>query len=355
MKTNRKSLAFLPDWSRDNPYQKLLYQNLIELGFPSKGLSGTELTFSWLRENRESVKFLHFHWLFGVYDPDGTGLNWEKARIFLLKVIVAKALGYKILWTVHNFVSHEPSHLKMEMLLRKTMARLADKVIVHCNYAKDLVHKEWHINQKKICVIPHGSYIGCYPNEISSGEAREKLGIAGDEYVFLFFGTIRNYKGLRQLLDSFSQVAEVHPKARLVIAGKPFGEAIRTDLEKTVVGKKISLFLRFVQDEEVQIFFNASDVVVLPYQNILTSGAALLALSFGKPLIVPSKGCIPEVVDDTNGFPYQHDRELSETMLRAIRRGIDSNMKENALLVAKKLSWSALTQNEYSTLLSSEL
>src|SRR5689334_13046943 len=125
MKDNsRTRLVYCPDWSRDNPYQKLLYASIDKLGTPCHGLAGRDLTVKWLRENKASVRFLHFHWLFGIYDPDNAGLDRAKARHFLFKIVVAKLLGYKILWTVHNFVSHEPSHLKLEIFVRKSMARL---------------------------------------------------------------------------------------------------------------------------------------------------------------------------------------------------------------------------------------
>lgn len=347
-KNPRTELVFSPDWSRDNPYQKLLYASIDRLGVSCRGLAGRDFTLKWLHENKNTVRFLHFHWLFGIYDPGNSGLDLRKTRGFLFKITVAKLLGYKILWTVHNLISHEPSHLKLEILVRKAVARLADHVIVHCNYARDLIHKEWGIGPGKITVIPHGSYIGYYPNDISRNEARQRLGLSEDDFIFLFFGMIRNYKGMKQLLESFGEVNSINPKTRLVMAGKPFNDTIRSELEAMARSKRISTFLGYIPDEEVQLFFNAADVVVLPYQNILTSGAAILALSFGKPLIVPNKGCIPELINDENGFLYHHDRELTETMLRAVRK---THGKKYGGHVVENLCWQRLAEEKYRPLL----
>lgn len=346
MKTNRKSLVYFPDWSRDNPYQKLLYRGLIDSGVPCHGLPGSGFTIKWLFENQDTVKFLHFHWLFGIYDPENNGLNWSKAKNFILRIIIAKSLGYKIIWTIHNFVSHEPSHIKLEILLRKITAQIADFVIVHCNYAKGLVNKEWHVQTEKIHVIPHGSYLGYYKNNVSRKEARDKLNLPQSDFVFLFFGMVRNYKGLKQLLSSFGDICTLNSRARLVIAGKPLNAQIAEELQN-ICGERISLFLQYIPDDEVQFFFNAADAVVLPYQNILTSGSALLALSFGRPLIVPNMGCIPELITQNNGFTYYHERELSETMLRALRKGTHEGFEQRCIDSVKHLDWDLIVKSSY--------
>jgi len=351
----RNQLVYCPDWSRDNPYQKLLYKSISGIGVPCKGLQGKDFTFEWLFQNRQVVRFIHFHWLFGVYDPTNSGLDWKKARDFLLKILVARMLGYKVFWTVHNFISHEPSHVELEVFVRKNVARLVNKLMVHCNYARDLVHDQWGVNLSRIEVIPHGSYIGYYQNDASLEEARTRLSLSQDDFIFLFFGMVRTYKGLKQLIESFGEVRDINPKAKLVIAGKPLNDAVKADIEAMTEGKGILTFLRFIPDDEVQLFFNAANAVVLPYQNILTSGAALLALSFGKPIIIPSKGCIPELVNNQNGFPYGHDRELTETMLRAARETDLAGLGKKAWQTAEDLDWQLLADKKYKPLLAEGL
>jgi glycosyltransferase involved in cell wall biosynthesis/GT2 family glycosyltransferase len=341
-------LVYLPDWSKDNPYQKLLYSEISKAGLPCDGLQGRDFSFHWLWNNKKEVSHLHLHWLFGVYDPDSTGLNSKKAILFLLKIILARFLGYQVLWTVHNFISHEPSHLQLERVVRRAVARLASHPIVHCNYAKDLVRNNWKIADHKISVIPHGSYVGFYPDEVTRSEAREKLGIQGNSFTFLFFGMLRNYKGIRPLITAFLDVQKSYPAARLIIAGKPFSAEIKSDIEGMAQHDNISLFLQYIPDDEVQNFFNASDAVVLPYQNILTSGAAVLAITFAKPVIVPRKGCIPELISDDIGFLYEHERELTRTMLDAVERRIDT---EQIRALAVRTRWDNIVNHYYTPLI----
>ncbi len=352
MKNERNKLVFSPDWSKANPYQKLLYASISKAGIPCKGLEGKNFTFSWLLRNRKSVKFIHLHWLFGIYNPKNTPNHYKKILAFYLKIVVARMLGYRILWTVHNLISHECRNPRFETWIRKKVANAADAVIVHCNYAKALIQDKCEVAGDKVRVIPHGSYTGFYPNKVSRKEAREKLLIEDGAFAFLYFGMIRGYKGLGPLVKSFKEVKKTHPDVRLIIAGKPFNKAIEKETEKIIAGdKNILPFLRFIPDEEIQCFFNAADIVVLPYSKVLTSGAALLSFTFGRGVIAPGIGCLPELVDDGCGLLYDRERGLTGTMLEAARRPDIECLNRGALEAAEGLRWERLIKDEYLPLL----
>ena len=351
----RKGVAFFPDWSRDNPYQKLLYTEISRSGIPCQGQHGKDFTVWWLFSNRTHIKYIHLHWLFGIYDPFNNGLTYGKAIKFISKIIFAKLLGYRILRTVHNFLPHEATRPTLENWIRRKTSGLADITIVHCNYAKNLILAKWKVKEDKIRVIPHGSYNGYYLNTISCEDARKLLGVNDDCFIFLFFGMLRDYKGIKPLIQSFQEIQTIKPKTRLIIAGRPFNEIIKREIEETAAcNEKISCFLRYVPDEEVQCFFNASDAIVLPYQNVLTSGAAVLALSFGKPVVLPGKGCIPELIDEETGFLYHDKISLREALLRAIRcKSLsNNNMNKKALKIADDLQWGKLVEKYYLPLFS---
>lgn len=346
-----KNLLFLPDWSSDNPYQKLLYDALRVSGVNCSGMSGKGFTFRWLLDNWRTYQYIHFHWLFGIYDLDNTGLTVKKAGIFLTKIIFARIMGYRVIWTVHNLISHEPTNLKCERVLRKITGRMVNHIIVHCNYAKRKVIDEWRIGSAKIAVIPHGSYIGHYPNNTSREEARKRLGIAADSFTFLFFGMVRGYKGINRLVESFKDVKKQFPNISLIIAGRPFDGQIKCEIESIAAEEGISHHLRYILDDEVQYFFNAADVVVLPYQNILTSGGAILALSFGKPVIVPAIGCLPELIDDEIGFVYTNGNQLAGKMLEAIKATDIHLMGRKAFSRAEEIKWGRVVDENYLSLL----
>jgi len=337
---NRNKLVFVPDWSIHNPYQKLLYDEMKAAGISCYGLQGTDFTFSWIFKNRLNFKFIHLHWLHGIYNLHNSGLYWANLMTIALKIIFARLIGYNILWTIHNIVPHDTANYNFEMISRKIISKIVNIIIVHCDYARNTVTKLWAIDSKKVKVVPHGSYIGYYPNNISRSYARQILNISDDQFTFLFFGLLRPYKGIKDLLISYSEVRKLKHNISLIIAGNPHNEIIRNEVESMAITEGISLHLRHIQDNDVQLFFNACDIVVLPYLKFLTSGAAILALSFGKPVIAPAKACIPELLDETTGFLYQKQSELTMVMKKAATNAADiSQFSNNALNRAQELEW----------------
>jgi beta-1,4-mannosyltransferase len=344
-------LAFIPDWSQSNPYQKLLYQEIEASGVTCFGMPGDDFTFAWIIKNKNNYKFIHLHWLHGINSARLKCSTWVNILIIILKVILARAAGYTVLWTVHNIVAHETSNIKLEIFTRKILARVVNHVIVHCEYARSEVLKLWGIDGRKVSAIPLGSYIGHYANDVSRSHAREKLNIGDHEFTFLFFGLLRNYKGVKELLFSYSELKKSKHDIQLIIAGDPIDEIIKKEIEDLSAGDGISLHLRYINDNDVQLFFNACDVVVLPFLNILTSSSAVLALSFGRPVIAPAKGCIPELLNETNGFLYRNQNELTAAMANAATCQYLPEMSINALERAKELQWDVIVADYYCPIL----
>lgn len=351
----RKGIAYLPYWPNSNPYQRLLYSEIESAGIPCKGIKGEDFTFQWLWSNRAKFRYMHLHWLYGVYDSQKSGLSRSKAMLFIIKLLFSRVLGYKLLWTVHNLISHEPSNMKLEVLVRKITARLVNQVIVHCDFAKSEIRRLWGLKKAKIAVIPHGSYVGHYSNNVTREEARNKLGIDYGSFVFLFFGVVRGYKGINQLVAKFREINKQFPEIKLVIAGHPFDENIKQELERIASDVNILLHLHHIPDEEVQFYFNAADIVVFPYLNVLTSGGAMLALSFGKPVIAPAKGCLPELIDEEIGFTYNNTVEFNTIMQNVVRNADIGIMGKKSMNKAKALAWNRIVANYYSDILNCKI
>ena len=160
-------------------------------------------------------------------------------------------------------------------IARKIVFRYSDKIHVHNHYTKNLVEQRYS-RKTGIYVIPHGNYIGYYSNSVSKSEARKRLNLNDENFVYLFLGLIRPYKGVEDLVDAFLKLSNTN--TRLLIAGRVFGinnyeSTNSNDLTKS--NCRIKLFLDFIPDEDIQVFLNACDVFVLPYKDITTSGAAL--------------------------------------------------------------------------------
>ena len=319
-------IAAFPRRLAANPYCELLYDHLERLAIEVvEGRSGIR----WLVRSRGRVRVLHFHWPERHFRP---GSPWS-AVAFALRLLAARLLGYRLVWTVHNAAPHENPGAG-DRLVRATLRRLAT-LIVHCDAARRLLGPAG----RGALVIPHGSYVGRYPNGIGARTARERLGLEPDARVFLAFGQVRFYKGLDALLRAFGELPE--PRACLVIAGEPIGGV---ELPP-VADPRIRLFLRHVPDAEVQVFLNAADLLVLPYRNVLTSGAAMLALSFGRAIVAPRLGCLPEL--ERSGAALLYDPADPDGLAAALARGLvldPAVLGERARRFARTLSWDTIAR-----------
>lgn len=346
-------VIFIPDYKKSNPYQKLLEDSLrkkkVNVVFPIENkrrffpISRAILTF-----NR--IDLLHIHW---ISDYMGTGtkrkfLAFFKVLKFILDISMAKKiLNTKIVWTVHNLQSHECKHPQIELLARKYLSKKVDALICHSETAKKMICKTHKVSPSKIYAIPHGNYIECYENKISKDDSRKKLALAKHEIIFLYFGKIKPYKGVIELVKVFNELNTAQ-KIKLLIVGKPQNDQIKYSVISNINDNpNIKTVFNLIPDNKIQIYMNAADVVVLPYTDILMSGATILAMSFGKPVIAPRTGSIPDILDEKGAFLYKSDE--NNGLLRTIRQAINSKgkleeMGDYNLEVAKKLDWNEIAE-----------
>ena len=157
----------------------------------------------------------------------------------------------------------------------------------------------------------------------------------------MFLGLIRPYKGIEDLIDTFLKISNTN--TRLLIAGRVFGIInYESKLKELTKGNcRIKLFLDFIPDEDIQVFLNACDVFVLPYKDITTSGAAYLALSFGRPLIAPLIASFPEVITASSGILYNATKP--DGLVTALTEARTQEWSENKILeYAHKYDWNKL-------------
>jgi glycosyltransferase involved in cell wall biosynthesis len=174
----------------------------------------------------------------------------------------------------------------------------------------DLV-EEFGVRRAAITIIPFGINNAVPNTSLSSGEARRRLGIPEDKKAILFFGNIAPYKGLEYLVRSFQNHLGGRDDYRLIIAGKPknceeywkgIQEAIGNDIPKGQVLLKSD----YIADEEIEIYFKAADVLVLPYRHIYQSGVLFLGYSFGLPALASDVGSLKEeIVEGRTGLIFR--------------------------------------------------
>lgn len=283
-------VAQFPDYRKDNPYQQLLANALakhgVEVLFPQGYRRG--LPFSRALAGLPDVDVLHLHWL----TPYLRGQSYPAKVAYALKLLVdlrlAKARGVRLVWTVHNIVSHETTVPNLEIWLTRRMVALVDALIVHSEGARLAVMEQFKVSAEKIAIIAHGDFADAYGEKVPRAEARQRLGIDLQLPVFLFFGMIRPYKGVEQLLEIWNKSPTVHQSALLVIAGDARDSVLANSITLAASSTpNVHLHMRYVANSEVPLFFGIADFVVLPFKRSLTSGTIALAQTFSIPIIAP--------------------------------------------------------------------
>lgn len=239
---------------------------------------------------------------------------------FASRLLLARVSGTRIVWTAHDLKSPGSQHKIVDRLATALLARLAHRTIVHSDAARTRLAAAARMSERNVHVIPHGHYIGYYPDTIPRSDARTTLGIGDDEVVFLLFGWVKRYKRVVELIRAFRSLS--FPRARLLIAGKASERAFETEIRTEAAGDpRIHLHLHSIADDEVQLYMNASDVAVFPYSPVLTSGAIVLAHSFGKACIVSSNSGVEDTTDRDGAFFY--DPATESDLTRALQNAID--------------------------------
>jgi glycosyltransferase involved in cell wall biosynthesis len=158
---------------------------------------------------------------------------------------------------------------------------------------KDLLY---YLPKAKHLLIPHPVY-NHFGEKLSKKDALKKLNItdSADKKILLFFGIIRDYKGLDILLNTLALLDQTYI---LIIAGEVYGSFEKYDLiiNERKLGEKVKLFNRYIDDSEVTNFFSAADVCVLPYRSATQSGITNIAYHFELPVISTNVGGLAETI-----------------------------------------------------------
>ena len=225
----------------------------------------------------------------------------------LFNVLLARALGMRVVITAHDVEAFKEG-ISVPLFVR-WVYRTAQRIIAHSQIAKRELIQELGIAEQKIDVIAHGNYLGSIPAGITRAMSRAHFGIASDKRVLVFFGQIKDVKGLGVLLEGFALALQRDPSLHLLIGGRVW----KTDfakyqdiIDRHGLAPACSLHIRYVPDDEVAYFYRCADLVVLPYVRIYQSGVALLAMSYGSPVLVSDiDGMLEAVDDERTGFVFR--------------------------------------------------
>jgi glycosyltransferase involved in cell wall biosynthesis len=222
-----------------------------------------------------------------------------------------RALGRRVVLTAHNVnaAKRDGRDSTLNRLTLRTQYMLCDHIFVHTARMRDELSREFGVSDERVSVIPFGINNTTPVSSMTRDEARRRLHLGPTDRVVLFFGQIAPYKGLEYLLDAVPMVVREVAGFRLLVAGKvksgndSYWGAIQARMASPHIQAHLSARIEHVPDDEVERYFKASDIVVIPYTDIYQSGVPFLAYSFGLPVIATDVGMLREdIVDGVTGM-----------------------------------------------------
>lgn len=276
--------------------------------------------------------------------PDAVIIEWWHPYFAPCYTVLSKLLRKQVkVFLCHNVFPHE--RFPMDRLLTKMTLRTGNKFIVQSRMdAEDL---KSIIPKADYIVTPHPTYNAFKMAGLSKEEARRQIGLEMGKPMLLFFGFVREYKGLKYLLKALPLVKQSVSDVKLWIVGD-FGESKEEYLKLIAdngLQNDIIIIDGYVPDKEVEKYFAATDLVVLPYISATQSGIAQIAYGFEKPVIVTNVGGLPEVVKDgKTGYVVnkENERELAEAIVKFFSLDSAEEFADHIRDSAKEFSWETM-------------
>lgn len=251
----------------------------------------------------------------------------------------------KLLAICHNIIPHE-KRLGDISLTKLFLNKMEYFILLSKEVEKDLLK---FISKPKAKVLPHPVY-SRFGETVDKLEAKNYLKLANENYL-LFFGFVRDYKGLDILIEAFEYLKD-NLKIKLIVAGEFYDDEKKYfDLiDKYRLKDRIILFNKFIPTDDVKYYFAASDAVVLPYRNATQSGIVQMAVNFSKPVIASNVGGIGEViVDNETGFIVEKENatELAKAIIKFYKEDKLELFTKNISNLKEKYSWKFFVNGIY--------
>lgn len=224
---------------------------------------------------------------------------FDFSKLAYLQVKEAKKTGAKVVATIHDVSSLKDDN---HSSLRASILELIDWFIVHNEYSEKEL--KGFLDSNKISVIQHGNYLP-FVNPITIKSTIEsKLNL-------LFFGQIKEVKGVDVLLKAMKILKENEIKIHLTIAGKPWHTEVSkyiSFIEVNQLADMVECRFEFIPDNEVEDYYSKADLIILPYKKIYQSGVVLMSMSYGKPVLVSDLDPFKEIIkDNENGWIFHSE------------------------------------------------
>lgn len=269
---------------------------------------------------------------------------WSPMLFFLTRMMKYRHLTIPTIFLCHHIIPPDSGFFDW-YLARRILWRGNAFVVMS---EEDFALLRRALPKGRIVGTTHPPYDIFSRTPLARAEARARLGLPADQPVLLFFGFVRRYKGLRNLIRALAKVREQLP-ARLLVVGEFWEDerSYRDLVQQLGLADAVEFHNTYVPNEELAVYFSAADVVVLPYLEATQSGVAQIALGFETPVIATSVGGMGDtIVDGQTGLivPPANNDALSGAILRFFQEELAEpfvrNIRENKV----SASWMPLVR-----------
>lgn len=277
-------------------------------------------------------KIVHFHF-------------FNVGPLETFNVLISRLTFRKIVITAHD-VEAFVSHLDTPGLPRFAYG-LAHAVIAHNQISRGALVERIGVAPAKIHVIPAGNHLDSISKVPTQKEARFRLGLPELGPILLFFGQIKQVKGLDLLLASMPAVLSKHPDATLVIAGRPWKmefQEYQDQIDRLNISPNCITHIRYISDDDLPLYYQACDLVTLPYRKIYQSDVVLMAMSYGAPVVTSDIPGMIEIIEHNHtGFLFHSgdDKDLARVITEALEQpnSLESVAKQARKLLVDYYGW----------------
>lgn len=325
-------ILVLPDAGPKNPFQYQMIKYLSAHGFVVSLGRKKQLFSIYAAVRNSEPDIIYFDWIHGFIIGKNLPGSCVKSLIFCFEIfylIYIKRLP--IVHTVHNIQNHNQKWLLAERWIYRFFLRNCCRIRVYSEAIKKEITRKFSLEPDRIYVIRDIPFHHHYTNLTNQAQSRARLGIDESAFLYLFFGRIEPYKGLENLIRSFISITK--SDSYLILAGASlYHEYISALQQLTDNHASIIWHNRFIAEEDVQYYFNAADVAVLPFTRIDHSGSVDLALSFSKPVVTLKTKAITDLLPHQDALLFERPEQLT-----------------NCLLLAQKMNLSAIGTRNFQT------
>jgi glycosyltransferase involved in cell wall biosynthesis len=336
-------LAEVKAFSFSRQYPKMLFPGTSQLtvesdkkqDFPVERILDSINPLTYVKTAKEIIKYKPDLLIMPYWMPFfAPSMGWAAKK--------AKKAGIKVISILHNVVPHEPRF--GDMALTNFYLRNSDAYILLSESNKKELEELRPGAKFIIHSLPFHDH---YTPRIPEKEARKKLNLPQDKKILIYFGFIRDYKGLDLLIEAMKYLDDSY---LLLIVGEVYGEFTKYQeiIDKNNLGSKIVKYINYIPDSEIPVYFSAADVCVLTYKNATQSGIVGISYQFDVPVIVTDVGGFRELVEENktalivkNPDPV----EISDAIKKYFAEGLKEKFIPNIAAVREKHSWSGLAKD----------